>query len=192
MRWRVKPGLILACLPLAISCAPHEGGAPSRHERLIAWLQEEEPGGRAADPCERRGLIGDHRYSASYRPRDCLELEPARVMRGIWFTGMEESGYIPGVQTVNLHREMNPRSVNPEFETFLDIDEDEAWSRLGGARPEGTIAVAITFVGRRARPEHRDDGIYDQTVVVDAVLSGHVLGRVTTRLCFPPYPCAVQ
>lgn len=188
---RVRPVPILAASLLAISCAPpNEQRAPSRHERLIAWLQEEGPEGRPAHPCERRGLIGDSQYVTSDRPRHCLDLGPARVMRGIWFTGMEESGLIPDARAVNLRREMNRDGVGREFDTFLDIDEEEAWSRLGGPRPVGTLAVAITFVGRRARPVERDDGIYDETVVVDAVLSGRVLGRVTRRDCLGNGPCS--
>ncbi|MBV9882588.1 MAG: hypothetical protein JO276_06225 [Sphingomonadaceae bacterium] len=146
-----------------------------------------------ADPCARReswhGI-----ESVAMRPfNECLDLLPAEVMHGVWFTGFEESGYVDGVDTVALRREIDSRSRNPEFETWLDIDDRAALSRLGLPRRSlRSRAIAIMFVGRRQRtpPQPDADGHAPlAVVVVDAVLSGRLLGYVTTRICVHDRPC---
>ena len=115
---------------------------------------------------------------------------PAKVMRGVWFHGYEESGFIPGVDRVPLHRLIGSDTRNPEFETFLDIDAEEALRRMGGSVCRGTCAYAITFVGRRTR-ETQTHYIGEDTrvVAVNALLTGRLLGRVMTRVCLRGHDC---
>jgi hypothetical protein len=102
-------------------------------------------------------------------------------MRGVWYTGFEESLFIPGIDTVALHREIGRNTSNPEFDTWLDIDREEALSRMRLTVDFRSRAFAITFVGRRSLPHRNLDGsVATQIVIVDALLSGRLLGEVET------------
>lgn len=195
--------LILALLLLAGCSGTAREDPPARtktaYQRALERIDAAEAARLEANPCLRRVINSFGGGWQSLRLRDCEEFLPAEVMRGVWFRGFEESGFIPNVDSVALHREMSAHSANPEFNIFLDIDDDKAYRRMGVNRCGGTTcAYAITFVGRRTRHAGAYySGEGNHVVVVDALLSGRLLGRVTTRFdCrdFPPQgsgmPCA--
>lgn len=164
------------------------------HETAIEQMRATYDAQIDADPCAQRSIdrLGHRTISVirSFRPRDCMDFLPAEVMRGVWFHGFEESGFVPDVDHVPLRRVLRSGTRNPESETFLDIDAEEALRRLGGSECRGTCAYAITFVGRRTR----DAGNYysgegTHVVAVNAVLTGRLLGRVTTRVCLRGHEC---
>ncbi|HST37111.1 MAG TPA: hypothetical protein VLK25_10845 [Allosphingosinicella sp.] len=122
--------------------------------------------------------------------RDCIGPYPAQVMHGVWYDGFEESGFVPNVSSVPLYRVIGQDSVNPEFDTELHMEVHEARRRIR-IRPDEyapeTVAIAITFVGRRTRPYRTPYGRQYQRIVVDAVLSGRVIGPVMTCVNLPDH-----
>lgn len=171
---------------MAGGCAePASEAVPAMNEqqRLDARLQAETRARAEADPCLWRRIRFGHEEWAHFGYRNCLDLLPARVMRGVWFMGFEESGFIPDVDSVPLHRVIGGNSENPEFDIVLDIDEVEALRRMGRSGCRGTCAYAIKFIGRRSRhPGNYYSGEGNHVVVVDALLTGRLLGRVMTRI----------
>jgi hypothetical protein len=149
-------------------------------ERLTQALDE-------ASPCYRNETTSNGvQIMRSLPPGDCMDMTPARVMRGVWFIGFEESGFVPDIDAVPLTREISRESVPPEFEIELNGDREEALRRMGVQEVVGTQAYAITFVGRRSRPyRYAGGGAGFPVVVVDALLTGRPLGRVTTTMVYP-------
>lgn len=144
------------------------------------------------DPCQRYEVIAlgnaAHLASRSVWDRACIGPYRAEVMHGVWYDGFEERGFVPNVSSVPRYRVIDERSLNPEFDRELNMDADEARRRLqyklADHLPE-TVAIAITFIGRRTAPYRTPSGSLYQTILVDAVLSGRVLGPVETCVDLP-------
>ena len=132
----------------------------------------------AKDPClKKRDGYWEH-----VGWRNCLQFGPAQRMHGVWYTGIEESGFVPDVRVVPLVRDID--EDNPEFDTVLDMSSLRAEvMRLPGQprRDHCTRAYRVEFVGRRAvravpsivKPDR-------QVVVADRLLSAVYLGRIST------------
>lgn len=169
----MKQLIVVAGLGAALS-----GGSPSEPAlNEIQKAQTDYEKQMEANPCFRRkGHAFEH-----VGWRNCLEFEPARPMRGVWYTGFEESGFISDVDSVPLVRDLNGPS--PEFDTFLEIDTKAAMKQIGAPEIERCPrAVAVEFVGRRsAKPGPYYTGGDNHVVVVDRLLSAKLLGRVRTR-----------
>lgn len=170
-------------LPLAGLLLPLLGGCGeptvrNADQRAVELILATERVRRSMDPC-----VIQEGHQLTMRPyRDCLQLLPGARMRGVWFTGFEESGFIADVDSVPPEREIGP-GANREFETFLEIDAAAALRRIGQpAMTRCTRAVAIEFIGRRSRePGPYYAGLRDHVVVVDRLLSARLLGTVATR-----------
>ena len=144
----------------------------------------------ASNPSEQRlrlkGDLGskDIRFSQCLQEHDrlskCVELGPLKRMKGVWFTGFEESGFIPNADSVSLVRTAD--SVGAEFRTALELDASPVMKRLGlPTQDRCTRAVAIDFVGREAierGPYYT--GNNDHLVVVNRLIGARYLGRVRT------------
>lgn len=152
---------------------------PGREARLatIAKERAQEDRRYAADPCLRRE--GDD--WTILRWRDCLKLGPAKRMRGVWYYGFEESGFIPNVRTVSLVRRAHVRW--PELATVLDVDLVQVMQarRIKLGLP-CTTAISIEFVGREAVLPV--GGVVQPTakkiIAVDRVVDARLVGIVRT------------
>lgn len=175
---------ILVALWLAAACGTaREEPALNQHQKAVEKMLAESKAQMEADPCmRRRGDVWEHAA-----PSKCLEFLPPQRMRGVWITGFEESGFIPGVEVVPLERRIGQDSANPEFDILLEIDHEAVMRQLGQPeRVPHTRAVAIEFIGRRSR----EPGAYytsegNHVIVVDRLLSARLLGRVWTRIEIP-------
>ena len=152
---------------------------PGREERLklIANERAEQDRINANDPCQRRD--GD-RWEI-LRWRDCLKLGPPKRMRGVWYYGFEETGFMPDVRTVSLMR--RPHIKWPELETVLDVDLMQVMQarRIKLGLP-CTTAISIDFIGREAvLPK---GGVVQpratRIIAVDRVLDARLVGIVQT------------
>ena len=119
-----------------------------------------------------------------HRISECTGMGPTQQMHGVWYTGFEESGFVPNVGSVPLVREISVHIHNPEFDTLLEIDANAALRRIGQPSTDPcTRAVAIEFIGRRSvkpGPYYAsDDG---HAVVVDRLLSARLIGKVRDRV----------
>ena len=182
MRW----GLLLATLTAAAGCA--QPSPPMRKAaETVAELRKQAREFDPEHPCRTPRYYHGGAW-VQYWGNDCYVLYPAEVMHGVWYYGFEERTFVRNVDRVPLYRVLDREGLLRAFETELDIDAEEALRRLR-IRPEdhrpGTVAIAITFVGRRATPYRTPSGHQVQTIVVDAVLSGRLLGQVITRLDIP-------
>ena len=168
-----KTGTAIAALAL-VSC--DRAQTPMNEaERLQA--QEEKR--LEADPCMRRQ--GDAWAHVGFR--NCLKFKPAERMHGVWYYGFEESGFLPNATSVSLDRDV-AHDPMPEFNTLLDLDRDTAVRdfkipAMGGC----TQAIAVEFVGRKSiGPEPETIGFKNGVIVVDKVLSAHLLGNVRSKM----------
>lgn len=117
--------------------------------------------------------------------RNCLSFLPAERMYGVWYTGVEESGFAPDANAVPLIRDIDGHNL--EMETFLDAtDVALDVKRLTGEpdRERCTRAFWLEFIGRRSAGmdlEENEIAIVKQVIVVDRLLSAKYLGRVRTK-----------
>ncbi len=149
MKW----GLVLPLAAIAVA-----GDAPLQAPR---------------DPCTRQedGII----YSLPYR--DCVELLPPERIRGTWFAGLEESGFLPEGAPLPATRVVGRGPLPPEMNVHLDV----GWPRMielleSVPEPQGdgdTSRYTVEFVGRRARypGEYGHGGLAEKLIVVDRMLS---------------------
>jgi len=131
------------------------------------------------DPC----LIDDGAVLRSRRYRDCLPLLPQERMQGVWYSGFEESSFVPNATGAPARRIISRASVEAYMRTHVELEVPPAEiDRIAGdfrALP-GTRAVLISFLGRRARPRRTADGTEAiPVIVVDRLLSARVLGGAT-------------
>lgn len=188
--------LLLALLPAASAAqvsSPQSGSREAQAEaaaqNAMAAMNEAAAAAEAQldnDPCIRRepGVIHMIPY------RECVDLLPPERMHGVWYVGLEESGYVPDATTAPAQRFQATDRKLLENETWLDVDRagsEAAW-RQAGALPEGhgTLAMAIDFVGRRARMEghYGHDGA-PRLIVVDRIIALRPIRRVRTWVEFP-------
>ena len=119
------------------------------------------------------------------RWRNCLSFLPAERMHGVWYVGVEESGFVPDANNVPLIRDIDGR--NREIETFLDAtDVASDVKRLTGQpdRERCTRAFRLEFIGRRSAGmglKEDEISIVKQVIVVDRLLSAMYLGKMRTR-----------
>lgn len=117
--------------------------------------------------------------------RNCLSFHPAERMHGVWYTGVEESGFVPNADSVPLIRDIEGR--NPEFETSLDAsDVRHDIIRLSGKpdRERCTRAFQLEFLGRRSKTmslKKNEISLVQQVIVVDRLFSAKYLGKVRTK-----------
>src|SRR6185295_10593874 len=113
----------LALLLLVAACGEPTADAIERQTRLDREIEHVR---ESMNPC----LNHEGDTVRSRRFRDCLELLPQERMRGIWYSGFEESGFVANATSAPPVRIISRRG-NPEFDTLLELDEDAAWRRLG-------------------------------------------------------------
>jgi hypothetical protein len=162
----------LALLLLAGACGEPAGNAIERQAQLDREIDRLR---RSTDPC----TIDEGDGLRSRRYRDCLDLLPQERMHGIWYFGFEESGFVANATSAPRVRVIG-RHGNPEFDTFLELDEDAVWRLLGGPLDHiQTRAIALDFIGRRSR---RAGAYYtgegNHVVVVDRLISARMVGEV--------------
>ena len=127
--------------------------------------------------------------------RDCVELLAPERIRGTWFVGLEESGFLPEGAPLPAVRVIGRGPTPPEMDTHLDVGWRETLELLESVpQPEGegtTARYAVEFIGRRARFAgcygHGD--LAHRLIVVDRFLSIRPAGRVMTRIEFPSLHC---
>lgn len=138
---------------------------------------------RSMDPC----LIDEGEVLRSRQYRDCLKLLPQERMRGVWYSGFEESGFVANATAAPAVRVIGPDSVNPEFETFLELDDAAVWRRVGAPQDHmETHAIALEFVGRRSKyPGAYYSGEGNHVVVLDRLISARLLHPVRSRIELP-------
>ena len=152
---------------------------PSQAARVKALAEERDAEDRRneADPCLRR----DGDSWELLRWRECLKLGPAMRMRGVWYYGFEESGFVPNVQTVPLLRRMHVKWR--ELDTVLDVDLEQVTRvrRVKLGLP-CTTAITIDFIGREAvLPEGSSvQPTANRIIAVDRVLDARLVGIVRT------------
>jgi hypothetical protein len=156
-------GLIVALL-LTASCseagqgnAADAGGPEAPKPRAPA----------PAAPCE-----------PAYDYERCVDFRPAERMRDVWITGFERSEFIANAE--GLPGQDDHRGADTWL-TFANGAPDPALRReLDDMRT--TAAVAMEFVGRRARRpgNYGHDGA-PQLVIVDRILSARILGPIGRR-----------
>ena len=112
--------------------------------------------------------------------RNCLEFGPKQNMRGVWYVGIEESGFVPNANSVPLVRTIDQVMLD----TFLDADSVEKdVVRLAGRpnRDHCTRVYRLEFIGRRAQhPIESFWGKETQIIVADQIVSARYLGRIKT------------
>ena len=184
--------LLLAVLPTMAACEPApEAPALNSQQRADA----EGDAYYAADPC---GWL--ERTPQGFRvahfapPGDCMAMEPAEVMHGIWYDGFEERGFVPNATTAPARRIIGGRSANAEFDTDFWLDRREADRVPRDARSgTATRAILVTFVGRRAKPDRNRDGSPAlPLIVVDRLLTWRELGTIETLIDCRAFPRAAD
>jgi hypothetical protein len=113
--------------------------------------------------------------------RNCLQFRPAERMHGVWYTGIEESGFVQNVGSAPLVRDIEEN--NPEFDTFLDMSSLRAEvMQLPGQprRDHCTRAYRVEFIGRRAVTPVSSIVGDTQVIAADRLLSAKYLGRIRT------------
>lgn len=186
-RIRLLPAVLLAM----VACGPaREAPALNAQQRVDA----EEKAYYAADPCGWLETTGrGFRVAHFAPPGDCMAMEPAEVMRGIWYDGFEERGFVRNATTAPAQRVIGGRSVNAEFDTNFWLDRREAERVPRDARSgPGTRTVLVTFVGRRAKPyRNRDGSPALPLIVVDRLLTWRELGTIETLFDCRDFPQAI-
>jgi hypothetical protein len=176
---------LLAGLLLLTGCG-EPGPALNAAQRQLRLDREIARVRHSMDPC----VIDEGDAISSRRYRDCLDLLPQERMRGIWYSGFEESGFVRGATSAPAVRVIGRDSRNPEFETFLELDEDAVWRRLGIPQDHmETHAIALDFLGRRSRHA----GAYyasehGHVVVLDRLISARLLGPVESLIDCRAWP----
>jgi hypothetical protein len=117
--------------------------------------------------------------------RKCAEFEAPRRMRGVWYTGFEESGFVPNVDRVPMRRDVL-KDPTPEFHTTLLANDDPMLESISRRATGRAMVVAIDFVGGRSIEVTKipNGGKYSM-VIVDRVRSARVLGEVQSCLKLP-------
>jgi hypothetical protein len=189
--------LLLALFPAASAAQVTSSQGGSREAQAEAAVRDAEAAMNEAaaaaqaqldnDPCIRRG----DNVISSIPYRECVDLLPPERMHGVWYVEMEGSGFLPGATTAPEQRFQATDTILPENQTWLDVDRtsaEAAW-RQAGALPEGhgTLAMAIDFIGRRARVEghYGHGGTARKLIVVDRIISLRPIRRVRTWVEFP-------
>ena len=182
---------MLLCVAVAVACTGCEFKAPSNPDEQTALPHGKEwPAhvDKVMQCLEKQRLMSR-----------CVEMGPQKRMHGVWYTGFEESGFVPDVRTVPLERTLDGET--PEYRTMLENDAVEALRELGLPEEDRCIrAVAIEFLGRRSvKPGPYYVGPDDELIAVDRLLGGRLIGRVRTRglpgydeQCATPTPSAGQ
>jgi hypothetical protein len=152
---------IMAFLPLLLVACSSGGNV------LVANVGSDAspPAPPAADRCAHGGA-----------DEDCVDFLPAERMRGIWVSGFETSNFVPDATAPPRAGDAGWQAIWLDFARGAAPDRDlqlEA-QRLGRA------AVAIDFVGRRARiaGSYGHMGSARGLVIVDRIISIRILGRL--------------
>lgn len=108
---------------------------------------------------------------------DCVPLLPAEHMRGVWVTGFEQSGFIPGATGTPGRDDVRAqdiwltfaRGATPDRSVWAQRDERGGWA-----------AFAIEFEGRRSAGPSPNGGYghlngAQNLVVVDRIISLRLL-----------------
>ncbi|MES2119230.1 MAG: hypothetical protein V4513_01470 [Pseudomonadota bacterium] len=106
----------------------------------------------------------------------CPNYGPQQRIRGIWYTGFEESGFVANATSARLSREIGEHG--PDREGYLIFEGDEAVK--AGVRYKGcTQAIALEFIGRESFSPWEHDPKFT-VFIVDRLLSSRPLGKVRT------------
>lgn len=117
------------------------------------------------------------RCQAGGNEEDCADLLPAEHLSGVWVTGFEQSGFIPGATETPGRDDMRAqqtwltfaRGATPDPSVWAERDKRGGWA-----------AFAIEFEGRRSRGLSARGGFghlngAQNLVVVDRILSLRIL-----------------
>ena len=137
-------------------------------------------------PAERARCIKDAEGYDIILPRgwstDCQEYGERRIVKGVWYNGFEESGFIEGVRTVPLTRDLEDRS-DRSFDAHLDVPRGRIYRSMGSPpiRDGCTMAIYVEFLGRKAirripAPIEGEEPHFK----VERVLKSQYLGRVSS------------
>jgi hypothetical protein len=169
---------LLAGLALVAACGK-PAPRPTEGQRYQAIADATSHLVGSVNPCVIR-VDNDH---VLMRPmRNCLDLMPQERFQGVWYTGFEESGFVPNATTAPAVRLLN-RETAREPMVMLDMPR-EVSDRLWTAMPHamrGTMAVRIAFFGRREKQPR----FGEQIIIVDRVERMRILGRVRTLVDLP-------
>lgn len=114
---------------------------------------------------------------------DCREFGPKHVFKGVWFDGFEESGFIEGVKTVPLIRDLDGGHGSFATNLFVPAGRINQSIRRPPIRNGCTMAIYVEFVGRKAvRRIPREIEGEEPLFKVERVLASHYLGRVSSTL----------
>ena len=112
---------------------------------------------------------------------DCLEFGERRIVKGVWYNGFEESGFVEGVRTVPLTRVIG--AGDPSFATHLHVPRGSIYRAMGSPpiRNGCTMAIYVEFLGRKAvrripAPVEGEEPVFK----VERVLKTQYLGRISS------------
>lgn len=136
-------------------------------------------------PRERAQCIKDAEGVDLYLRRgwstDCQEYGERRLIKGVWYNGFEESGFIEGVRTVPLTREIG--ASDRSFGTHLHVPRGPIHRAMGSPpmRDGCTMAIYVEFIGRKAvRRIPAPIAGEEPHFTVERVLKSQYLGRVSS------------
>ncbi len=104
---------------------------------------------------------------------DNCDFGPAERLRGVWVTGFERSGFVPGASAIPDFGDPTPSRIWLAFAPGIYPDPAlrAELDKLGASG-----AVAIEFVGRRSRGANAG-----RVVVVDRIIAARILGPLRRR-----------
>ena len=112
---------------------------------------------------------------------ECVEYGERRLVKGVWYNGFEESGFVEGVRTAPLTREIGAR--DPSFQAHLYVPRGAVYRAMGSPpiRDGCTMAIYVEFLGRKAirripAPVEGEEPFFK----VERVLKSQYLGRVSS------------
>ena len=156
---------VLAFLLLLAACSASGGNAGNQVANGGGRAQPPPPAAPAPD-C----MNGGH-------AEDCVPLLPAEHMQGVWVTGFEQSGFIPGATDTPARGDTRAgrtwltfaRGATPDRSVWAQRDERGGWA-----------AFAIEFEGRHSRGPSPNGGYghlngSPDLVVVDRIISLRIL-----------------
>lgn len=115
-----------------------------------------------------------HSCPPGSEPEDCVALLPAEHLQGVWVTGFEQSGFIPGAIDAPGRDDVRAQDTWLTFARGATPDHS-LWDQRDARG--GWAAFAIEFEGRRSRDRGRYGHLNGapHLVVVDRILSLRIL-----------------
>jgi hypothetical protein len=152
----------LSLLLLLAACAPGAGNQTTNGSGPPA-----PPGSPPPGRCQMGG-----------NEEECVDFLPAERMQGVWVTGFEKSGFLPGATEAPGRDDVLSQRTWLTFARGATPDRS-VWAERDSRG--GQAAFAIEFIGRRSRGPGPGGGYGHLTgaealVIVDRIVSLRVLG----------------